>query len=174
MTKYNMSEKDEFLILLRNMEKMMRVNPSMLLRSPDYAEKIQRFNSLVSLVPSFHLSAEESKEVQSLWNSLTNSIQKRAKKVATNAQFTPQERLLRTLETIIRNWKSASRDEKKEFISAFHRLQLDPGVISRMTSVQLQEYRELMTTIRGLATVEQISDEDYSRIESTERRKFGL
>lgn len=79
MLNYDISEKDEFMMLLRSMEKMMRVNPTMLLNSSNYIEKVQRFNSLVKLVPSFNLSKEESAEVQTLWNSLKSHIAKRAK-----------------------------------------------------------------------------------------------
>jgi len=174
MAKYDMSEKDEFLILLRNIEKMMRVSPSMLLDSPDYAEKIQRFNSLVSLVPSFRLSEGESKEVQRLWKSLKHSIEQRAKKVAADAQLTPQERLLQILKNIIRRWGTASRDEKKEFIKEAHRLQLDQSVMAKMSTEQIREYRELIETIRGMATIEQISLEEQVKRETSERRRLGL
>lgn len=163
-----MSEKDEFLILLRNIEKKMRVNPVMLLNSPDYAETVERFNSLVPLVSSFHLSSEESKEVQALWSSLKKHIGKRATKVEEMAQLSPQERLFRTLKSIITKWKIASRDEKKEFISEAQRLQADPSVMSKMTPIQLREYRELMETIREMAIIEQISPE------GSERKKIGL
>lgn len=174
MLNQNMSEKDEFLILIRNMEKMMRVNPTMLLNSPDYAEKVQRFNSLVQLVPSFHLSEEESREVQTLWNSLSTHIAKRAEKVEAKAQLTPQEQLIQALKDVINKWGTASPYDKKELIGEVHRLQLDQTVMARMTPEQVQEYNELMTTIRGFSSVEQVSSEEYSELESSERRKFGL
>ena len=174
MLNQNMSEKDEFLILIRNMEKMMRVNPTMLLNSPDYAEKVQRFNSLVRLVPSFHLSEEESREVQSLWNSLTIHIAKRAEKVESKAQLTSQEQLIQALKDIINKWETASPYDKKELISEVNRLQLDQSIMAKMTPEQVQEYNGLMTTIRGFSSVEQVSSEEYNELESSERRKFGL
>lgn len=174
MLNYDMSEKDEFMMLLRNMEKMMRVNPTMLLNSPDYAEKVQRFNSLVKLVPSFNLSKEESDEVQTLWTSLKSHIEKRAKKVEEKSQLSSQELLIQTLKDIIQKWGESSRDEKKAFIDEANRLQLDPSVIAKMTPEQVQEYNELMATLKGLASVEQISLEEYSELENSERRKFGL
>lgn len=174
MLNYDISEKDEFLVLIRNMEKMMRVNPSMLLNSPDYAEKVQRFNSLVQLIPSFKLSKEESEEVQQLWESLKSHISKRAKIVEERAKLTSQELLLQTLKDIIQKWGVSSRDEKKEMINDVNRLQLDQVVIAKMTPEQVQEYNKLMNTIRGLFNVEQISIEEYSEFENSERRNFGL
>ncbi len=174
MANYDISEKDEFLMLLRSIEKMMRVNPTMLLNSPDYVEKVGRFNSLVSLVPNFRLSSEESKEVQALWDSLKLCTAKRATKVEELNQLTPQERLLHLLRGVIKKWKTASYDEKKELISEVHRLQLDSSVMARMTPVQVQTYRELMETVKRLANVEQISLEEYSKLENSERKRLGL
>lgn len=174
MLNHDMSEKDEFLVLLRNMEKMMRVNPTMLINSPDYAEKVQRFNSLSSLVSTFNLSEEESKEVQELWNSLKIHIGKRAKKVEEKAKLSPQELLLQTLREILSKWQTASILDKKEMINEATRLQLDRIVISNMTPEQLEEYNSLMESIKGLGTVETVSAEQYSELEDSGRRKFGL
>ena len=55
-----------------------------------------------------------------------------------------------------------------------NRLQLDQVVIAKMTPEQVQEYNKLMNTIRGLSNVEQISIEEYSEFENSERRNFGL
>lgn len=168
------SGKYEFFSLLRIMEGMMRTDPTMLLNSPDYAEKVQRFNDLVQLVPTFNLSIDEIKEVQTLWNSLKLHIKKRAKKLEAKAQLTPQEQLIQALKDIITRWETASVFDKKELINEVHRLQLDPTVMAKMTPEQVQEYNELMTTIRGFSSVEQVSLEEYSELESSERRKFGI
>ena len=171
MTNYKMSEKDEFLSLIQDLEKMMKVNPTGLLNDSDIEEKIQRFNFLSKLIPSFNLSEKESEEVGDLWNSLVSHIRKRAEKLEAQAQLTPQEQLLQTLKIIINKWKVASTSEKKELISDVSILQTNQ-TINKMTPEQVQEYNELMTKIREMSSIEKISLEEYSEIESSELRKF--
>ena len=46
--------------------------------------------------------------------------------------------------------------------------------MAKMSTEQIREYRELIETIRGMATIEQISLEEQVKRETSERRRFGL
>lgn len=164
-------EKDELLLLLRYMEKMMRVNPEGLIKSPEYKEKVNRFNSLSSIAPTLGFTEREQKEAKTLWESLKSLTEKYNKKLASEAALSPQELFLKTLREINEKWSEVSRQERRALIEKASRLQLQRNVIDNMTPDERDEYHHLMGTIRNSATIEEIPLEE---LEEEARRRSGL
>lgn len=166
-----MSEKDELISLLRNIEKMMRVDPEGFINSKDYGEKITRFNSLAPLISTFKLTEEESEEIKNLWDSLKSHIEKQNKKAKAIANELPKTTLTRTLREIKEKWNNATPTEKRRMINTVATLESRKSVIESMTPAEKEEYYKLMGEIRSNAIVEELSLEEF---ESESRRRAGL
>lgn len=164
MNNYEINEKEELLSLLRYIEKMMRINPQGFINSPEYKEKINRFNSLSSIIGTLNLTPEETKEANELWESLKVITEKYNKQSAAEKELSPQETLLKALKDITEQWDTTTTEEKRLLVEKIARLQTSPTVLSHFTTEESDEYNRLMGIIRNNAVIEQIPLDEFDEI----------
>lgn len=161
---YEISEKEEFIRLLEDIEKMTSIDIEKFQNDLNTRNMILKYNSLAQIANTFNFTEEERTKVQSLWNSLKSKIDNYNFKLETEKQMSSQELLLTSLKDAIRNWNKYSISEKKQQINKINELQMNRRVIHNMTDQQLEEYEKLMDNFRENATIESITQEEYNTI----------
>lgn len=164
MKNYKISEKDEFIRLLEDLEKSIRIDSEKFQNDPNARDMILRYNALAQSANTYNFSEEERTKVQNLWDSLKNHIKKQNIVAKNERHMNGQELLLNTLREATKNWDKYSTEEKQKQITKINQLQMNRGLIRGMNEQEKEEFEILWNTLKENATIETISPEEYSDI----------